>query len=38
VRYVVVIEKAFENYSAYIPDLPGCVSVGETLEETEKQI
>ena len=31
-RYVVVIEKGSENYSAYVPDLPGCVSTGETVE------
>jgi predicted RNase H-like HicB family nuclease len=33
VRYAVVVEKAKLNYSAYVPDLPGCVSVGETAEE-----
>lgn len=32
-RYAIVIEKAAGNYSAYIPDLPGCVSVGDTVEE-----
>ena len=32
-RYVVVIEKAPGNFSAYVPDLPGCVSVGKTVEE-----
>jgi len=32
-RYAVVIEKGERNYSAYVPDLPGCVSVGDTLEE-----
>ena len=31
--YVVVIEKAPENYGAYVPDLPGCVSVGDTFAE-----
>ncbi|MBG1271715.1 type II toxin-antitoxin system HicB family antitoxin [Nostoc sp. WHI] len=37
-QYVVVIEKADANYSAYIPDLPGCVAVGETLEEVKEMI
>ena len=37
-RYAVVIEKAERNYAAYVPDLPGCVATGQTLEETEMQI
>ena len=37
-RYAVVIEKAELNYAAYVPDLPGCVATGQTLEEIEKQI
>ena len=37
-KYAVVIEKAENNYSAYVPDLPGCVSVGDTLEEVEQMI
>jgi predicted RNase H-like HicB family nuclease len=37
-RYAIVIEKAASNYSAYVPDLPGCVATGATLEETEQQI
>ncbi len=37
-RYAIVIEKASANYSAYVPDLPGCVATGNTLEETEQQI
>lgn len=37
-RYAVVIEKAEGNYSAYVPDLPGCVATGATLEETERSI
>jgi predicted RNase H-like HicB family nuclease len=37
-RYAVVIEKAENNYSAYVPDLPGCVATGVTVEETESQI
>jgi len=34
-RYAVVIEKAGANYSAYVPDLPGCVATGETKAERE---
>lgn len=37
-RYLVVIEKAGNNYSAYSPDLPGCVATGATREEAEKNI
>jgi predicted RNase H-like HicB family nuclease len=37
-RYAVVIEKAKSNYSAYVPDLPGCVATGSTIEEVEGQI
>ena len=37
-RYAIVIEKAAANYSAYVPDLPGCVATGSTLEEVEEQI
>ena len=37
-RYAIVIEKASGNYSAYVPDLPGCVATGETIEETEASI
>jgi predicted RNase H-like HicB family nuclease len=33
-RYAVVIEKAKRNYSAYIPDVPGCVATGKTVQET----
>jgi predicted RNase H-like HicB family nuclease len=32
-RYAVVVEKAEHNYSAYVPDLPGCVAAAETKEE-----
>jgi len=35
-QYAIVIEKAESNYSAYIPDLPGCVAMGATLAETER--
>ena len=37
-RYAIVIENAGSNYSAYVPDLPGCVAVGENLAEVERQI
>lgn len=37
-RYAVVIEKAESNYSAYVPDLPGCIATGATLEEAEREI
>jgi predicted RNase H-like HicB family nuclease len=37
-RYAIVIEKAENNYAAYVPDLPGCVATGKTIEETEEQI
>ena len=37
-RYAIVIEKAAGNYSAYVPDLPGCVATGFTMEEVEAEI
>ncbi|MCP5198353.1 MAG: type II toxin-antitoxin system HicB family antitoxin [Gammaproteobacteria bacterium] len=37
-RYAIVIEKAGSNYSAYVPDLPGCITTGQTVQETEQQI
>jgi predicted RNase H-like HicB family nuclease len=37
-RYAVVIEKAADTYSAYVPDLPGCVATGTTIPEVEAQI
>jgi predicted RNase H-like HicB family nuclease len=37
-RYAIVIEKAENNYSAYVPDLPGCIATGATVEETERSI
>jgi predicted RNase H-like HicB family nuclease len=36
--YAVVIEKGERNYSAYVPDLPGCVSVGDTQEDVKAEI
>jgi predicted RNase H-like HicB family nuclease len=37
-RFAVVIEKANHNYSAYVPDLPGCVATGDTVEAVEREI
>ena len=37
-KYGVVIEKGETSYGAYVPDLPGCVAVGETLQEVEELI
>jgi predicted RNase H-like HicB family nuclease len=36
--YAVVFEKAAHNWAAYVPDLPGCVTTGRTLEETRRLI
>ncbi len=35
-RYAIVIEKAPSNFAGYVPDLPGCVATGATVEETER--
>jgi predicted RNase H-like HicB family nuclease len=35
-RYAIVVEKAEANYAAYVPDLPGCVATGKTVEATER--
>jgi predicted RNase H-like HicB family nuclease len=37
-KYVVIFEKYRNNYGAYVPDLPGCAVVGETMEEVRKLI
>ena len=37
-RYAIIIEQAENNYSAYVPDLPGCVTTGRTLEEIEENM
>jgi predicted RNase H-like HicB family nuclease len=37
-RYAIVLEKNEQNYSAYVPDLPGCVATGDSLQETENLI
>jgi len=35
-RYAIVIEKSENNYGAWAPDLPGCVAVGDSVEEVER--
>jgi predicted RNase H-like HicB family nuclease len=37
-RYAIVIEKAGKNYSAYAPDLPGCIATGDTVEDVEREM
>ncbi len=37
-RYAIVVEKAKSNYSAYVPDLPGCVAAGATAKEAERRL
>tara|TARA_R110002096_G_scaffold54881_3_gene141407 strand:+ start:3744 stop:3956 length:213 start_codon:yes stop_codon:yes gene_type:complete len=37
-RYAIVIEAAESNFSAYVPDLPGCIATGKSVEETEQSI
>jgi predicted RNase H-like HicB family nuclease len=37
-RYAIVIEKAENNYSAYVPDLPGCIATGPTVEAVEHEV
>lgn len=37
-RYTVIFEQAENNWAAYVPDLPGCITTGKTLEETERNI
>ena len=37
-RYAVIIEQAEGNYSAYVPDLPGCITTGDSLLEIEQNI
>jgi predicted RNase H-like HicB family nuclease len=34
-RYAIVVERAERNYAAYVPDLPGCVATGDSIEEAE---
>lgn len=35
-RYAIVIENGPNNYSAYVPDLPGCITTGKTIEEVKQ--
>ena len=35
-KYAIVVEQAQRNFAAYVPDLPGCVATGATVEETER--
>ena len=37
-RYAVIFEKAENNWAAYVPDLPGCITTGKTREETKRNI
>jgi predicted RNase H-like HicB family nuclease len=37
-RYAMIIEKGDRNYSAYLPDLPGCIATGKTLEEVKQRM
>lgn len=37
-KYIIIIEKAEDNYSAYCPDLPGCIATGTTVEETTQRM
>ena len=38
IRYAVIFERAENNWAAYVPDLPGCITTGNTLEENERNI
>jgi len=38
IKYAVVFEQAENNWAAYVPDLPGCMSTGKTLDETELNV
>ena len=37
-KYAVIFEQAERNWAAYVPDLPGCITTGKTIEETERNI
>jgi len=37
-KYIVAIEKGETNYGAYVPDLPGCIAVGKSVDEVEERI
>lgn len=38
VRYAVIFEETKNNWAAYVPDLPGCITTGSTLEDTDRNI
>jgi predicted RNase H-like HicB family nuclease len=38
IKYAVVFEQADKNWAAYVPDLPGCITTGKTLDDTEQNI
>jgi predicted RNase H-like HicB family nuclease len=37
-KYAVIIERGEQNYSAYVPDLPGCIATGKTVEDTKRMM
>ena len=37
-RFAIVIEQGEKNFSAYVPDLPGCITTGQTVEEIERNM
>lgn len=37
-KYAVIFERSEDNWAAYVPDLPGCITTGKTFEETERNI
>jgi predicted RNase H-like HicB family nuclease len=37
-KYPVIVERGERNFSAYVPDLPGCISTGRTLDEAQRNI
>ncbi len=37
-RYVMIIEEGENNYSAYLPDLPGCIATGKTIEQVKQRM
>jgi predicted RNase H-like HicB family nuclease len=37
-KFLIIIEKTETGYSAYVPDLPGCIATGKTKDKTEKNL
>ena len=37
-KYAIIIEKANGNYSAYVPDVPGCIATGKSIAETRQKL